>query len=461
MEELVLNSQKTDLGEGSIGKLMLRLAIPTVISQLVNMLYNIIDRMYIGRIPETGVVALTGLGLCFPVIMIVSAFSSLFGMGGAPKAAIEMGKDNNERAEKYLGNSFSALVITALILTPLILIFAEQLLFMFGASENTVTYALDYLNIYALGTIFVQISLGLNLFITTQGFSKYSMATVLIGAILNIILDPILIFGFGLGVKGAAIATIISQCVSAIWVLKFLTGNKTKLKIRKENMKIEKEVIVAIIALGMAPFVMQSTESILNISFNVSLQKYGGDLAVGGMTILGSIMNLFFMPLQGVTQGTQPIISYNFGAKKFDRVKKAVILQIVVCATATTVVWLLLMTVPEMFIKIFNDDPELVKFTTWAIRIYCFGYFILGIQTSCQQAFVSLGYAKISLFLACLRKIILLIPLIFILPEFFLDNQGKVFAVFLAEPVADILSAITTFICFVLIIGKVLKEEQA
>lgn len=430
---------------------MLKLAFPTVLSQIVNMLYNIVDRMYIGHIPETGVDALTGLGLCFPIILIVSAFSSLFGMGGAPNAAIEMGRSNNAKAEHILGNCFSSLICCSIVLTTIILTFGEKLLYLFGASDVTVYYGLEYLQIYAIGTIFVQLSLGLNMFITTQGFTKYSMTTVLIGAIINIILDPIFIYGFNLGVRGAAIATTIAQCASACWVLRFLLGPTTVLKIKKENLAWKKEIIAPVVALGLAPFVMQSTESLLNIAFNSSLSKYGGDLAVGTMTILSSVMTLCFMPLSGMNQGAQPIISYNYGAKRYDRVKEAFKIQIAICGGFTTLVWILAMCVPQIFIAIFNNDPELVELATWSMRIYMAGIFSLGFQSSCQQTFVALGYAKISLVLALLRKVILLIPLIYILPMFF---ENKVFAVFLAEPVADILATSITVTTFVTVIKK-------
>ncbi len=433
------------LGEEKISKLIFQLAMPAVISQLVNMLYNVVDRMYIGNIPDIGVNALTGLGLCFPIIMLVSAFSSLFGMGGAPKAAIQMGKGDNEKAEKILGNCTSALIISAILLMSILLIFGEDLLYLFGASDQTIMYALDYLRIYSIGTIFVQISLGLNMFITTQGFAKISMMTVIIGALINIILDPIFIFVLDLGVQGAAIATTIAQAVSAIWVFKFLVGPKTKLKIRPRNLMIERKIILPIIGLGLSPFIMMSTESILNICFNVSLQKYGGDLAVGAMTIISSVMTLCYMPIQGITQGTQPIISFNYGAGNRHRVKQAIKLQVLICASYSCFLWIITSSFPQVFITIFNQDPALMSITTWCMRIYMFGLFTLGLQIACQQTFIALGYAKVSLLLACLRKIVLLIPLIFILPNFW-DN--KVYAVFLAEPVADITAATITLIVF-------------
>ena len=450
-------NKNLDLGTTKVSKLMFTLALPAVISQIVNMLYNIVDRIYIGNIPDEGVVALTGLGLCFPIIMLVSAFSSLLGMGGAPKVAIAMGRNDKEEAEKILGNATAMLLIMAVILMTVLLVFGEPLLMLFGASEKTLPYALDYLRIYAIGTLFVQISLGLNPYIMTQGFSKISMYTVLIGAITNIVLDPIFIFYFDMGVQGAALATTIAQAVSAIWVLVFLTGKKTNLKIKKVNLKLDLNIIMPIILLGLSPFIMMATESVLNICFNISLQKYGGDLAVGAMTILSSVMNLCLMPLQGICQGAQPIISYNFGANQLDRVKKAMFLQVAICGGFTIVIWALLMLSPEIFIMIFNRDVALMEITTWAMRIYMACLFAIGFQMACQQTFIALGYAKTSLILACLRKVILLIPLIFILPNFY---ENKVFGVFLAEPVADIIAAVTTVIVFSITISKFMKTDK-
>ncbi len=450
---------QTNLGEGSVGKLLLRLALPAIVAQVVNLLYNMVDRIYIGHIPGEGDVALTGLGLAFPIIMLVSAFSSLVGAGGAPQAAIAMGRGEHEKAERILGNCTLALVVVAAILCAVLEVYAEPLLYLFGASEVTLPYALEYLRIYLAGTVFVMISLGLNTFITTQGFAHVAMKTVLIGAVCNIILDPIFIFGLNMGVSGAALATIISQGVSAIWVLKFLTGKKTNLKIRPQNMKLEKEIMLPVMALGVSPFIMSATESVINIAFNSSLQKYGGDVAVGAMTILASIMQLQFMPTQGLAQGAQPIISFNFGAGKMERVKKTYKLLMLICFGYTAVFWALVQLFPQVFVSIFNNTPELVETTTWALRIYMATSGLFGIQMAVQQTFVSLGQAKQSLFIACLRKIILLLPLIFILPNFFED---KVFAVFLAEPVADFVSVTVAALLFFTSIKKILnKGEQA
>ncbi len=454
------NMQQTNLGEGSVGKLLWKLALPAIIAQMVNMLYNMVDRIYIGHIPEIGDLALTGLGLCFPVIMIISAFSSLIGSGGAPRAAIFMGKGMPEEGEKILGNCTAALVVIAFTLTVFLELFGEKILFLFGASENTIVYALPYMQIYVAGTIFVMISMGLNMFITTQGFANVAMKTVMIGALCNIVLDPILIFGFGMGVQGAALATILSQGISAVWVLLFLTGKKTKLLIRKENLRIKPQIMLPVLALGVAPFIMSSTESILNIAFNSSLSKYGGDVAVGAMTILSSILSLMFMPAQGLAQGAQPIISYNYGAGKVGRVRKAYRILIVSCTTYTMTFWLFLNLFPRFFVGLFNSSsPELMETTVWALAIYMAGSGVFGIQSGVQQTFVALGQAKLSLFIACLRKIILLIPLIYILPAFMED---KIFAVFLAEPVADFISVTVASLLFFFNIGKILaKAEKA
>lgn len=450
--------RKQDLGSGSVGKLLFSLAVPTVAAQLVNMLYNVVDRMYIGHIEGTGVQALTGLGLCFPVIMMISAFSALIGMGGAPQAAIAMGQRRNDKAEMILGNCVTALIGISLVLTAVFLCFGPKLLVLFGASSETIPFAWAYMQIYVCGTIFVQLSLGLNAFITTQGFTKISMLTVIIGAMINIILDPVFIFALNMGVRGAATATVLSQAVSAIWVVRFLTGKSTILHIRKKNMKIRREILMPVMALGISPFVMQSTESILNICFNSSLSRYGGDLAVGAMTILSSVMQIDSLVLSGLSQAAQPIISYNYGARKDDRVRKAIKLLLICGVTVTVCFFFAVELVPGVFVRIFNSSSaELMDITVWAMRIYFGGIFMMGFQNSLQSSFVALGQAKISLFLACLRKLILLIPLIYILPCFFSD---KVFAVFLAEPVSDILAAVTTTTMFIINFPKILSKEE-
>lgn len=449
------NTQTNEMATGSIPKLFLKLAIPAVVAQIVNLLYNIVDRIYIGHIPEVGASALTGVGLFSAILMFINAFAMMAGAGGAPLASIALGKQDKDRAEKIMANSFSLLLVFAVILTVVFYIAAPTLLTMFGASEVTLPYAVDYARIYILGSIFVLVVMGMNPFITTQGFAKISMMTTIIGAIINIILDPIFIFGLNMGVKGAALATVLSQAVGALWILKFLTGDKTTLRLKKENMKLDPKIFGPTIELGISTFVMLSTESILSISFTTSLAKYGGDLAVGAMTIITSVSMLVTMPLQGFCQGGQPIISYNFGAGNKDRVKKTFFLQFGICLGYATLCWALAMLMPSVFASIFTTDAALTEYTAWAIRIYMAGIFAFGAQISCQQSFMALGQAKISLFLACLRKIILLIPLIFILPNFFAD---KVFGVFLAEPVSDIIAALVTTIAFFSQFKKIMNK---
>ena len=443
-----MNPKTVDLGSGSVRKLLISLSLPTILSQIVNMLYNLVDRVYIGHmqpVDTVGALALTGVGVCLPVILIISAFAALMAMGGAPRASIQEGRGNIAESERIMGNSFTLLLLVSLLLTAVLQLFAEPLLLTFGASENTIGYALDYLRIYSLGTLFVQITLGMNAYITAQGFTSVSMKTVLIGAILNTILDPIFIFALDMGVRGAALATILSQAVSAIWVLRFLTSSKTKWRLRRKNLRPVPSVFLPCMALGLSPFIMQSTESLIAVCFNSSLLKYGGDVAVGTMTVLTSIMQLAMMPLQGLSQGAQPIISYNFGSRSAQRVREAFRCLLTSCITYSMVLWLLVQLFPRTFVLIFNNNPELVNYAAWALRIYMGATGIFGIQIACQQTFIALGNAKTSLFLAVLRKIILLIPLIYILPHFFAD---KVFAVFLAEPVADFLAVSTTALLF-------------
>lgn len=443
-----------DLGKGNIGKLLISLAAPAIVAQLVNVLYNIVDRIFIGRM-DNGELAMAGVGVAFPILMLISAFSALIGMGGAPLCAIKMGEKNNDEAEKIMSNSFSMLLIIAVILTTGFLIFKEPILWAFGASEATIGYALDYLSIYVLGTIFVQIALGMNSYINTQGFAKIGMMTVVIGAVINIVLDPIFIFVFDLGVKGAALATVAGQMVSALWVLKFLFGKKSILKIRKRYMVPDLKVVGSTMALGVSPFIMQSTESLVLISLNTRLSMFGGDIAVGAMTIMSSIMQIILMPLQGLAQGAQPIVSYNYGAKQMDRVKKTFKLTLISCLSFTVIMCSLLMLFPNLFVGIFNNEPELVAITTWAIRIYFLGIFVFGAQIACQQTFLALGQAKISLFLALLRKVVLLVPLIYILPNLF---QDKLMGVLVAEPIADIIATLTTVTCFMVFYKKKFKD---
>ena len=451
-------SKKQDMGSGSVPKLMLSLAIPAVVAQLINMLYNIVDRIYIGHIKDAGASALTGVGLFLPILMMINAFAMLAGSGGAPRAAIAMGKNDREGAQKILGNCFSVLLICAALLTVGFYIYAPQLLRLFGASDVTLPYALAYARIYILGTVFVMIVLGMNPFITTQGFAKFSMITTIVGAVCNIVLDPILIFVLGMGVKGAAVATVASQAVSAVWVFLFLTGKRTLLRLDVQHMRIIPKVIMPCLALGISTFVMMSTESILNISFNSSLSRYGGDLAVGAMTIISSCSQLVMLPIQGICQGGQPIMSFNYGAGNKERVKQAFRCQFLACTLYASVMWLLLLVFPHIFTGIFSSDASLKEYTAWAMRIYMAGIFSAGVQVGCQQTFMALGQAKISLLMACLRKLVLLIPLIFILPHVFSD---PVFGVFVAEPVSDILAAAVTGSMLFMRLNRILEEGAA
>ena len=448
---------KEFLGTEPIGKLLLKMAIPTVLAQLVNMLYNIVDRIFIGHIEGVGDYALTGVGLCLPIIMAVSAFAALISIGGAPRASICLGEGKQKEAEKILGNCFSLQIIVSIILTVLILIFNRDLLMAFGASENTIVYATDYMSIYAIGTIFVQLTLGMNAYITAQGATKVSMISVLIGAIANITLDPIFIYGFGMGVKGAALATIISQTLSCAWALYFLFGNKTIIKIKKENLGIKAKIVLPCIALGLAQFIMQISESIISVCFNSSLQGYGGDIAVGAMTILTSVMQFAMLPLQGVAQGAQPIISYNYGAKNKERVKNTFFLLLKVSLVYSLTLWASIMLFPTAFASVFTNKPELIEFTSGALRIYCSALGIFGIQIAAQMTFISLGKALSSITVAVVRKFVLLIPLIYIVPNFV---ENKTMGVYLAEPIADALAVTFTAVLFVLQFRKALREME-
>ena len=446
--------QEQQMRSGRLVPLILNLAIPAVIAQLINVLYNIVDRMYIGHIPEVGAQALTGLGVTFPIIMIVSAFSSFAGAGGAPLASIELGRGNREGAEKILGNAVTMLLFFSVVLTLFFQITKRPLLYLFGASDNTIEYASQYLSIYLMGTIFVQLTLGLNMFITSQGRAKIAMLSVLIGAVTNIVLDPIFIFVCNMGVRGAALATILSQALSTLWVLRFLTGPQTAIRIRLENLIPSRRIVLRVAALGISPFIMQATESLITIVFNSGLQFYGGDLYVGSMTVMQSVMQLVVVPVQGFTQGCQPIISFNYGAGQNDRVRSTYRIVILTTLIITSVCTLLVICFPGFFGGMFSDNPELIALVERCMPIYMFGMFIFGLQMGCQSAFMGLGQAKISLFLALLRKVILLVPLAIILPRFF-----GVIGIYYAEPVADILSAVTAGTLFLINIPKILKKR--
>ena len=454
----VKKKKEADLGKDSLGPLLLKLALPAILAQIINVLYNMVDRMYIGHIPKVGPSALTGVGVTMPVIMAISAFAALVSMGGAPRASIMLGRGEHPKAEKILGNCTVMLVIMAIILTAVFLIWGEPILMVFGASEATIGYALDYMRIYALGTIFVQLALGLNAFINAQGYAKIGLITVAIGALCNIVLDPIFIFSMSMGVKGAALATIISQAISSIFVVYFLTSKRSGLRIKLDNLKLDFQVILPCLALGLSPFIMQFTESVISVCFNTSLLKYGGDIAVGSMTILTSVMQFSMLPLQGLTQGAQPIISFNYGAENIDRVKRAFKLLLKISLSYSMLLWAVAMFIPDTFIYIFTSHGELATYTRWAIRIYMAASGIFGIQIACQQTFIAIGNAKTSVFLAVLRKVLVLIPLIFILPMF-IENQA--FAVFLAEPIADTIAVSVTATLFYQTYKRLGKETKA
>lgn len=453
---MINENSNQQLATESIPKLIFKLSIPAITAQVINALYNIVDRMYISRIPVDGTNALTGLGVTFPIIMIVSAFASLVGMGGAPIASISMGKKDNGRAERILGNCFTMLIALSALLTGLLLLIKEPLLWTFGASQDTFPFANDYLTVYLIGTIAVQMALGLNPFITAQGFATMSMMTVLVGAVSNIILDPIFIFAFGMGVKGAALATILSQALSAAWVLWFLLGKRTMLKIHRKNLHLIGENTGRILALGLSPFIMQSTESLIQICFNVSLRAYGNDLYVGAMVILTSVMQLTLMPLTGFTQGAQPIIGYNYGAKNYDRVKATIRIETICCCCFAAALWILCIFFPRIPCVIFSNNEELIALASQSMKIFFLGILLFGLQIAFQNSFIALGQAKISIMLALLRKIILLIPLTLILPR--IANLGTT-GVFLAEPISDVLAAVTTTVVFAVVSKKMFRTD--
>ncbi|MBU5434702.1 MATE family efflux transporter [Pseudoflavonifractor sp. MSJ-37] len=440
-----MDRSKEFLGTAPIGGLLFKLAVPTVTAQLVNMLYNIVDRIYIGHMPEDGSLALTGVGVCMPIIMVISAFAALVSSGGSPRASIFMGKGDDETAERILGGCFSLQVLVSLVLTAVLLIWDRDILLAFGASENTIGYATAYMDIYAVGTLFVQLTLGMNTFITAQGYANTSMLTVLIGAACNIVLDPILIFGLNMGVRGAATATVISQAVSCIWVLAFLRGRRTTLKLKRENLGLDPQILLPCLALGASTFIMQASESVISVAFNSSLLKYGGDMAVGAMTILTSVTQFAMLPMQGIAQGAQPISSYNFGARKPDRVKKTFRLLLTSCMIYSVTFWAAVMLFPQLFAAMFTSDAALIRFTASALRIYYGGMCLFGIQIACQMTFVSTGNAVCSIIVAVIRKFVLLLPLIFLVPHLVSDPTT---GVYLAEPIADVLAVTITAVLF-------------
>ena len=442
--------QDERLGSEPIGKLIISMAVPSVAAQIINVLYNIVDRVYIGHIAGYGDMALTGVGVTFPILMLISAFSAFAGMGGAPLASIHLGKRDYEGAENILGNSAGLLVIFSVTLTAFFSIFKTQILYAFGASDNIIGYATDYISIYLIGTIFVQVSVGLNVFISGQGRARTAMLSVLIGAVTNIILDPIFIFALHMVVRGAAFATIISQAISAIWIIHFLTSDKSVVKLKLTKMKLKPALVGRIAALGISPFIMQSTESLVSITLNSGLQRYGGDLYVGTMSIMTSVMQLIVIPMQGVSQGVQPIISYNYGAKNARRVKEAYFKMLAICFLGTFILAGIAVMAPGVYAGIFTDNQDLVELTCKVMPVYFLGITIFGIQNACQSTFLALGQAKVSLFIALLRKVILLIPLAIILPRFM-----GVMGIYRAEPIADVISVTVTIILFTVTFKKI------
>ena len=435
---------------------MVKLAVPAVAAQLINVLYNIVDRIYIGHIPVVGKTALTGVGVTFPILMLISAFAAFAGMGGAPLASIRLGAGDREGAERILGSSTTMLFVTSVVLTVVFSIFQAPILLAFGASPDTIGYGLDYISIYLLGTIFVQYALGLNTFISAQGKALTAMLSVLIGAVLNIVLDPLFIFVFDLGVRGAAIATVISQAVSAAWVVGYLCSRRSGLRIKRAYLRPHWSVVGKIAGLGIAPFIMQSTESLVTVVLNTGMQTYGGDLYVGSITILQSVMQMVVMPLQGVTQGVQPLMSYNYGAGNYRRVRETFKKLLTVTLTVTVCAFLIVAIFPEALARLFNNDEELVALVGRVMPIFFGGIWVFGAQLACQSTFMALGQARTSLFLALLRKVILLVPLAILLP--WLTNS--VMGIYVAEPIADFLASATTLTLFLSRRKKLLPLES-
>lgn len=451
-----MTDTKNDFTKGNIVGNILKLALPMTLAQLINVLYSIIDRIFIGRIPENATLALTGLGLCLPITSIVMAFANLFGMGGAPLCSIERGRGNDEEAEKIMGNSFVLMLLFGVALTILGLIFKKPLLYMFGASDATYPYAAQFADIYLLGTIFVMVGLGLNSFINSQGFGTIGMMTVLMGAIVNIILDPIFIFTLDMGVRGAALATVIAQFLSAVWTVRFLTSKKAILKLKFSCFRLKKHRVKSIVGLGMSGFTMNVTNSVVQVMYNASLQMYGGDLYVGVMTIINSVREVISMPVRGLTNSGQPVMGYNYGAEEYGRVKKAIIFTSVVPIIYTTAMWGVVHGFPEFFIRIFNQDPELIRAGVPAMRIYYFGFFFMSLQFAGQSIFVALGKARQAVFFSIFRKLIIVAPLIIFLPIIFSNGTS---GVFMAEPVSNVIGGGACFITMLLTVWRELNRK--
>lgn len=449
--------QNNDFSQGSMPRNMLQLAIPMTLAQLINVLYNVVDRMYIGHIPETGMISLTGLGVTFPLIMIVSAFTNLFGQGGAPLCSIARGEGDIDRAERIMGNSFTLLLISGVVLSILGLLLKRPLLYMFGASDATFPYANDYITVYLIGSIFVMIGLGMNYYINSQGFARVGMSTVLLGAIANIILDPIFIFLFDMGVRGAALATILSQALSALWVLRFLCSSRAILRLRLKNMRLEAPIVKRITGLGLSGFTMSCTNSLVQIACNASLQQFGGDLYVGIMTVINSVREIISMPISGVTSGAQPVLGYNYGAGKGRRVKEGIRFMTIVCVGYSLFVWALVMLFPSLFIRIFNQDPQMLAIGQSCMRLYYMGFFLMSMQFIGQSTFVALGKSKQAVFFSLFRKVVLVVPLVLILPHLFgLGVNG----VFLSEPISDLLGGGACFVTMMLTVWPRLHDTK-
>lgn len=446
--------EKNDFSKGKVWKNILNLALPMTLAQLINVLYNVVDRMYIGHIPQASTLALTGLGLTFPIISIITAFANLFGMGGAPLCSIARGKGDHERAETIMGNAFFLLVTVGLGLTALFLLFKKPLLYLFGASSQTFPYADSYLTIYLCGSVFVMVGLGMNSFINSQGFARTGMMTVLLGAVVNIVLDPLFIFVLHMGVQGAALATIIAQFLSAAWVLRFLTGKKAIYRIQKKTMKLQWPLVKEIIALGLSNFCFAITNSLVQIVCNINLQQFGGDLYIGIMTVAGSIREVVSMPINGVTSGAQPVMGYNFGAEKYERVRSSIRFTSVACIVYTTVIWIVLMVFPEPFIHLFNSDPQLIKEGASSLNVYFFGYFMMAFQQAGQSTFVALGKSKQAVFFSLLRKVVIVVPLTILLPRMF--GLGVV-GVFLAEPISNFVGGAACYVTMLFTVYRPLK----
>lgn len=448
-----MQKEEERLGTAPLGRLMVSMALPAVAAQVINVLYNIVDRIYIGHIEGYGELALTGVGITAPILMIISAFSAFAGMGGAPQASIQLGKKNYKKAEKILGNSVALLLLFSMTLTVLFQVIKTPVLYSFGASERTIVYAEQYITIYLIGTIFVQFALGLNTYISGQGNAKVAMLSVLLGAVVNIVLDPLFIFVLHMGVRGAALATVISQALSAAWVVRFLTSEKSVIRIRKEQIRFDKKTVAGIAALGISPFIMQSTESLVMVTLNSGLQRYGGDLYVGTMSIMTSVMQLITIPVQGVSQGVQPIMSYNYGAGNLDRVKAAFLRMTSICLAGTLLFGGLAVLKPEIYVQLFSKNEELIGLTCQYMPVYFLGITIFGIQMGCQATFLALGQAKVSLLIALLRKVVLLVPFAIVFPRF----MGVV-GVYRAEPAADFTSVTITMILFWITAKKIFRN---